>query len=195
MTKKEIIWRQILFDVIERKNTVFRQKDLAEKFGFSLSTVFNALKTPRAAGAVEVMGRGFRVTDAEKLLYLWATQRNLEKEIIYKTFVPESASKTEGRMPAEAIFGGYSAYIMKYKDAPAEYAKTYVYASEDDLKEIKKRFPKEKGDPNFFVLKKDLELAKFGKLTPDVQTFVDLWNMKDWYAKDFLNALKNKIIV
>jgi hypothetical protein len=195
MTKKELIWREILFQAIEKKKFEFTQKDLAEKFGFSLSTVFNALKIPRDSGAIKVTGRNFSVVDAEKFLYIWATQRNLVKEIIYQAYVPAPVQNIEGQMPAEIIFGGPSAYVLRYKDAPADYAKVYVYAREDGLEEIKKRFPKTKGEANLFVLKSDSLLSRFGNITPNVQIFADLWNMKDWYAKDFLNALKNKLFL
>ena len=193
MRKKELIWREILFQAVEKKNFDFTQKDLAEKFGFSLSTVFNALKIPRASGAIKVAGRNFSVVDAEKFLYIWATQRNIAKEIIYETYVSEPAQKIEGMMPPEIIFGAYSAYIVKHKDAPADYAKVYVYAEEEELEKMQKRFPKSKGEANLFVLKADPLLSQYGNITPDVQIFVDFWNMKDWYAKDFSNALKNKL--
>lgn len=195
MSKKELIWRELLFQAVEKKKLDFTQKDLAEKFGFSLSTIFNALKIPRASGAIKVTGRNFSIIDAEKFLYIWATQRNMEKEMIYETHVPESAPKIEGQMPDGIIFGAYSAYVAKYKDAPADYAKVYVYAEEENLDDIKKRFPKARGESNLFVLKSDPYLKKIGKITPDVQNFVDFWNMKDWYAKDFLNALKNKLFL
>lgn len=195
MTKKELIWRKILHETINNKKPNLTQKELAVNLGFSLSTVFNALKIPRHSGAIKVTGRNFSVIDAEKFLYLWATQRNLEKDTIYKTRVPEDVVKIEGRLPAGIIFGAFSAYVAKYEDAPADYGKIYVYAQEADLPEIKKRFPPIKGEPNFFVLKSDLELYKFGRVTPDTQTFVDLWNIHDWYAKDFLNALKNKLFI
>lgn len=193
MTKKELIWREILICAIEKKKFDFTQVELAKRLSVSLSTVFNALKIPRESGAIKVTGRNFSVIDAEKFLYIWATQRNLQKEIIYKTNVPELVQKIEGRMPSGIIFGAYSSYVAKYKDAPADYAKVYVYAKDEQLEEIKKRFPKEKGEANLFVLKCDPELSKFGNITPDVQNFVDFWNMSDWYAKDFLNALKNKL--
>lgn len=195
MSKKELIWREILFQAIEKKNFDFTQKELAKKFGFSLSTVFNALKIPRQSGAIKVTGRNFSVIDAEKFLYIWATQRNIEKEIIYETYAAESAQEIEGQMPAGIIFGAYSAYVFKYNDAPADYGKIYIYAEKEELEEIKKRFPKRKGEANLFILKEDQYLKKFGHITPNVQTFADLWGMKDWYAKDFLNALKNKLFI
>lgn len=193
MSKKELIWREILIQSLERKKFDFTQSELAEKLGVSLSTVFNALKIPRQSGAVRVTGRNFSVIDAEKLLYIWATQRNLLKDIIYKTNISESAQKIEGRMPEGIIFGGYSAYVARHKDAPADYAKVYVYAEDDKLEEIKNRFPEKKGEANLFVLKSDPWLKRFGNIVPDVQSFVDFWNMGDWYAKDFLNALKNRL--
>lgn len=193
MIKKEIIWREILYKVIEEKKTEFTQKGLAEQFNFSLSTIFNSLKVPRQAGAVKVSGRNFEVQDAEKFLYLWATHRNLEKEIIYKTNTSFSRKETEGAVPASVIFACYSAYRKKYGDEPADYDKVFIYSDAKELTEIKKRFPFKKGYVNFTVLKRDPYLGKFGQVTPDVQTFVDLWNLDDWYAKEFLNALKDKI--
>lgn len=198
MTKKEIIWREIIDKTVKKEQFEFTQKDLAQKFGFSLSTVFNALKIPRLNGAIKVRGRGFSVVDAEKFLYIWATNRNLEKEKIYETHAPKTPREIEGLMPAEVIFAAYSAYNKKYSGAPADYDKVYVYADPPTLEEIKKRFPeppktKAENYANLFVLKSDPLLKQFGGATPDVQTFVDLWNLKDWYAKDYLNELKKKI--
>lgn len=194
MLKKEIIWREILYQAAENRKFDFTQKKLAEKFVFSLSTVFNALKIPRSQGAIKVTGKNFSIVDAEKFLYIWATRRNLDKSIIYKTFYPASAKEIEGMMPAGIIYSAYSAYSQKYSEAPAEYDKVYVYSAEGNLEEIEERFPKAKGEPNVFVLKSDSYLEKFGNITPDIQTFVDLWNLKDWYAKEFISRLKEKII-
>lgn len=193
MIKKEIIWREILFQVFENKKTDFTQKQLAQKYNFSLSTVFNALKIPRNSGFIKVKGRGFEVQDVEKFLYLWATFRKLNKEIVYQTNVSKSVREIEGEMPPQVIFGTFSAYLKKYKEAPADYDKVYVYMEKEKIDEIKNRFSPKKGYPNLIVLSADPWLKNFGKLTPDCQTFVDLWNLPEWYAKDFLNALKEKI--
>lgn len=194
MTKKEILWREILFQATEKKQFEFTQKELAERFSVSTSTVFNALKIPRESGAIEVTGKNFVVRDTEKFLYLWATQRNVNRETIYKTHFPVGPKEIEGMMPDGVIFGAYSAYARKYRDAPADYDKVYVYTDPKMLEEIKKRFPKKKGYVNLFALKSDPELSKFGAMTPDVQTFADIWNLKDWFAKEYLEALKQKII-
>jgi len=193
MTKKEIIWREISFQAIENKKFEFTQKELAKKYGFSLSTVFNALKLPRNIHAIEGK-RGFRICDLEKFLYLWATFRKVKKDIIYQTAVKKGVFEIEGEMPPSVIFGAYSAFLKKYKEAPADYDKIYVYLEEEKIGEIKKRFPAQKGYQNLIVLTADPWLRNFGELIPDCQIFVDLWNLAEWYAKDFLNALKEKIL-
>lgn len=193
MTKKEIIWREILFQVIENKKTEFTQKELAEKYGFSLSTVFNALNFPRNSGIIEVRSRGFKVQDIEKFLYLWATFRKLKKDIIYQTNISQSIWSIEGEMPPDVIFGAFSAFVKKYKETPADYDKVYVYVKQENLEKVKNRFPSKKGYQNLIVLAADSWLENFGKITPDCQTFVDLWNLPEWYAKDFLQDLKQKI--
>src|SRR3989344_2702388 len=154
ITKKEIIWREILKKATQREQLEFIQKDLAQKFGFSVSTVFNALRIPRSQGAVKVTGRNFLVVDAEKLLYIWATQRNLEKDLIYKTFSPANAKEIEGLMPPGIIFGAYSAFVHKFGDAPADYDKVYVYAGEFELAEQKK------GSPRLRVIRTFLRCGK-----------------------------------
>lgn len=194
MIKKEIIWREILWQALEKKKLEFTQKKLARKYGFSLSTVFNALKIPRQSGIIEIGGRGFKLIDVEKFLYLWATFRNLKKEIIYQTLVSGSVRQIEGEMPPGVIFSAFSAYVKKYNDAPADYDKIYIYAQKSQLAEIKRRFPEQKGRENLIVLLADPWLKSFGKITPDCQIFVDLWNIADWFAKDFLEALKQKLL-
>src|SRR4030042_3259128 len=110
MNKKQRLLRDIMQTAIKDKQFDFTQKALAQKHGVSFSTVFNALKIPRAQGAINVTGRNFSIIDLEKLLYILATQRNIEKEIIYKTYASLSVKEIEGAMPNGAIFTAYSAY-------------------------------------------------------------------------------------
>ncbi len=194
MTKKEIIWRYVLTQALDEKRLIFTQKDIAKLFNISTSTVFNALRVPRKLGAIEVTGRFFRLVDKEKLLILWATMRNIQKDVQYSTYVAEEPKKIEGCMPADCIFGAFSSYRLKYQDAPADYDQIYVYSN--NLDEMKKRFPPvvgKKSTKNLFILKPDPYLSAFGSFTPDVQTFVDLWNIPKWYSKDYLDALKKKM--
>jgi len=193
MTKKEIIWREILFQATENKKFEFTQKELAQKYGFSLSTVFNAIKVPRNTSAIEGK-RGFKMRDVEKFLQLWATFRNLKKDLIYQTNVSKSVQEIEDEMPPGVVFGAFSAFRKKYQPAPADYDKVYVYCAESELKEIKNRFPLQKGYLNLNVLEADPWLKNFGAITPDCQIFADLWNLAEWYARDYSDALKEKIL-
>ena len=193
MLKKEIIWREILYQKIEKKRGKFQQKELAEKFKFSLSTVHNALKIPRQAGVIRVTGRFFLLENFEKMLYIWATFRNFRKDIIYQTFSDKPVKEIEALMPEDVIFGGYSAYRQRFHSAPADYDKVYVYISSTNLGEIKERFPSRKGESNIIVLEADKFLKDYGKITSFSQTFVDIWNLPEWYAQDFYKEFKDKL--
>lgn len=107
MKKIEIIWRELLYQAIEKKNRRFTQKDLASNFNFSTSTIFQALKVPRKMGAVRVTGRFFILEDPEKLLYHWASIRHIQKDIIFAGFVPLPIFEIEGNMPPPCYFCGF----------------------------------------------------------------------------------------
>ncbi len=193
INKKEIIWREILYQSLEKKVYRFTQKDLAKKFSFSLSTVFNALKVPRENKAIEVTGRDFKVRDTKKLLFIWATFRRLQKDVIFSGFTNLPITEIKNSLPPETIFTVYSAFIKRFKEVPADYDKIYIYLSKKNLPEIRKRFTFKKGTPNLFILEPDPFLKKYGKLTTLGQTFVDLWNLPEWFAADFSKALEEKI--
>lgn len=191
MTKKEIIWREILTQALKNRQTRFTQKELAEKFHLSTSTVFNALRSPRKFGAIRVTGRFFELISFEKLLYFWATCRKFPSDIIYQTHIEGDVLEIEKNMPPGVIFGAYTAFKKYFNDAPADYDKVYIYV--ENLDEIQDRFPQRKGYSNLIVLQSDSFLNKYGLLTPLVQTFVDLWNLPEWYAQDFWKDLGQKI--
>lgn len=195
MAKKEAIWRFLLNEAIVNKNYKFTQKELAQSFGFSLSTLNNSLRVPRDIGAVKVTGRYFTVEDKEKLLNLWATARAFSKDIIYSTHVEAPVKTIEGQMPSGVLFTAYTGFSQAFQQSPADYDKVYVYADASALAELEKRFPPVKGYANLFVLKSDLWLKNLSNrgIVPLVQIFVDIWNLGDWYAREFLAALRNKL--
>lgn len=191
--KKEVIYREILTRAIEEKQFRFTQLALSKKFGFSLSTISNALEPLERIGAVEKLPRSFAIIDIKKALTYWASERNLMKDIIYSTRSDLPIQKIEGSMPAEVIFTAYSAYRLKYNDAPADYGEVYVYADKKTLEEIKERFLPKKGPPNIVVLEKDDYMGE-KSFAPAPQVFVDLWNLREWYAKDYLDALSGRLL-
>lgn len=191
MKKIEIIWRELLYQAIEKGNRQFTQKGLAEKFNLSTSTIFQALKVPRKMGAVRVTGRFFVLEDPDKLLYHWASVRNLKRDIIFSTRVELQVLEIEGKAPPDAVFGGYSSARQQLTEPPADYDKVYIYSQ--NLSEIKKRFGFKKGSTNLIILQPDKFLTNYGQTTTLAQTFVDLWNLPEWYAKEFTGALRKKI--
>lgn len=188
MKKKEIIYDYILTEAIENKKYTFTQLAISKKFSFSLSTVSNALKPLASIGAIEKKTRSFVLVDTEKTLLYWATIRKFEKDIIYSTRIELPVSEIEALAPSSVIFTAYSAYKFIFKDAPADYSEVYFYICEADLEEVKKRFPERKGPPNLFVL-----IGKGKNIVSKAQLFADLWNIKTWYAKEFLNAFERGV--
>lgn len=190
MKRTELVYREVLKIFMEKKKAKFTQLELAKALQFSLSTINNALQPLRKMGAIKVNRRNFEIINAKKILYYWASVRNVEKDIIYKTRVEfkGTVAEIEKQIPPTAVFAAYTAYKYKFKDAPADYSEIYIYSAPEDIKELEKRFPSKNNNPNLFVLKKDFK----DKEMPAAQIFVDLWNIKEWYASEFVKALEEK---
>ncbi len=191
MKKIELVYREILFNALEKNSKNMTQANLARTLKMSLSTVNLAIKPLARMNAVQIKTRSFEVIDAKKILYCWASMRNIEKDILYKTRVEQPVKNIEAELPGNTIFGAYSGYKLKFNDVPADYSEVYVYA--ESIEEIKKRFPANSKNPNLFVIQKDKEMDRYGKSCTAAQLFVDLWNLKEWYAKEFLIAVEEKI--
>ena len=190
MKRIEEVYREILFQGMEKKNNNLTQSYLASALDMSLSIVNLALKPLKKMNAVKIKQRSFDVIDKRKILYYWASIRNLEKDIICKTRVEKPVKEIEAEMPADVIYAAYSAYKFKFKDVPADYSEVYVYADENELEIIKKRFPANNKNPNLFILKKDENMKEMSL----GQIFADLWNLKQWYASDFLKGLEEAFL-
>jgi hypothetical protein len=194
MQKIETIWHDLLWEALGKGEFRHTQKSLSERFGYSLSTVNLAIKSLAAVGGVRMSGKFFTVSDVKKILYYWATHRNLERDVIYKTCVEEPISEIEGMIPDGAIFACYTSAGEILKEPLSDYSKVYFYFNKDNLNTVERRFPfKKSANPNLFVLKESFWQKDYGQTSTLPQTFVDLWNLSDWYAGDFLTALERKI--
>lgn len=189
MRRTEEVYREILHQA-ENGSRILTQKGISEKLELSISNVNNALNPLRRMGAIDVKKMCFHIINPKKILYHWASARNLKKDIIYATRAEESIVDAEKSMPDSAVFTAYSAYRLRFHDAPSDYSEVYVYC--DDLEEIKKRFPESKNAPNIFVLKKDKSIDIYSKIATNANIFVDLWNLTEWYAQEFLKAMEQK---
>lgn len=96
--------------------------------------------------------------------------------------------------PPRGIYGIYSAAKHLLKEPPADYDKVYFYIAPADLTLMQKRFTAQRGEtPNVFALTMHPTLKRHGSSTSLVQTYIDVWNMRDWYARDFLQALSQRL--
>lgn len=194
MLKIETIWHHILYLAIEKGQFQSTQKGLAHELGYSLSTVNLAIRKIADIGCADVSARFFVLRDVKKLLYFWATHRNLKKDIIYQTYVDEPVLEIEGLIPGGAIFACYTAARMLWKEPPADYSNVYVYFDKTKIDTLITRFPYVKSDnPNLFVLAMYPKQPEYGVTTTIPQTFADVWNLHDWYAKDFLHEIERRV--
>lgn len=189
MKKAGLVYREILYNAIEKKNKSLTQAELARALGISLSIINKAVKNLEKMGAVEINPRSLKIIDIKKILYYWASIRDIKKDIIYATRAEMPVTEIEKSMPDNVTFAAYTAYKLMFNDVPADYSEVYVYGDES----IKERFPEVKGPANLFVLKKDNAIDKYGKITTIANTFADLWNLKEWYAKEFIKAMEEKL--
>lgn len=193
MKKIELIWRHILFETVEHRQLRFQQQELAHMYKISSSTVNAALTPLRRLGGVRVGGRGFIVTDYEKILYHWANHRDMEKDIMLRASVRLSVHEIEGQLPPGSYPTAYTAVRERFGEPPADYDAVYCYHANPDT--VRQRFQSDMtlGKPNLFVLKADPFLTGYKDRLPLAQVFVDLWNITDWYAKDFIKIIKEAI--
>lgn len=194
MKKIETIWHEILNEALHKGNFKRTQQEIAVQLGCSLSTVNHALNIPTQIGAIRKESKFFVLEDFKKLLYYWASVRHLARDIVYATHVDLPVPQIEGQAPPDSIYACYSAARHLLGEPPADYAAVYFYVQPEDLTQFQERFPlNKKTAPNVFALQAPQNLRHTKEGTTLIQTFVDIWNLKDWYAKDFIRALEEKI--
>lgn len=193
MKKIEFIWREILYQTIEKRQTRFQQQALASLFRISSSTVNAALAPLRELGAIDVGGRGFAVIDYEKILYHWANHRSLRHDTALRLSISLSIQEIEGFLPPKTIPTAYTACRERFGSVPSDYDAVWCYHNKPQ--HVRDRFTAhitDRGRLNLSVLTADPYLWRYESL-PLAQLFVDLWQMHDWYAKEFIKSVKEHI--
>lgn len=194
MKKIETIWHHILYEALTHQQFKFTQQELAGEFGYSLSTVHYALAVPTRIGAIRKETKFFVLADPMKLLLYWASVRNLTRSIIYQTYSSLPVIQREGQIPPTSIYACYSAGRRILGEPPADYEQVYFYDDPSSLPQIRRRFPPVASRrPNVFVLRGSERFRQYGGVTTIPQTYVDIWNLSDWYGTDFTQALEEKI--
>ncbi len=196
MKKIETIWHHLLNEALTRKVYRHTQQELARRFRFSLSTVHHALKIPVQMGAIRKESKFFLLQNFKKLLYYWASVRALQRDIVYRASIDKPIGQIKGEALPDSVFAGYFAAHHHLGEAPADYEKAHWYLAREDQQKARERFPqtpRSKRTPNVFFLLKPDPFPCDGPYTTLPLTFVDIWNLDDWYAQDFIKALEEKI--
>jgi len=193
----EVLYREIAEGFIKGNNR-FTQKELSERLHISIGNVNKSLVQLEKINAVSIGRRSFHVTALDRLLLYWASHRRFDRDIVYKAVSDLSVAEIEGSLPNGIAFTAYTAYKRTYGNVPADYSEVYVYATEEGVNEIKQRFCKLGRFPNLFVLAADKVLSEYITdknihVVPIPNMFVDLWNIRTWYAKEFVDTLSKRI--
>jgi len=195
MKKYERIYREILNGILNKKEK-FSQLELSKKCYVSIGLVNKTLKKLKEIGAVEIFPMQFRILDTSKIIFDWATKRNLNKEVSEKYFIDMKTAEIEKSLPF--ILTAYSAWRLLTKSIPFEYSKVYVYVPEtqrDIFKMWLKDNPVKKGRENLFVIftedKHLIENSK-KKIAPLPQIFVDIYSLPEFESKYFIKDILEK---
>lgn len=195
MKKYERTYREILNGILSKKEK-FSQLELSKKCHVSIGLVNKTLKRLKEIGAVEIFPMQFRIIDASKIIFDWATKRNINKEISEKYFIDMKITEMEKSLPF--ILTAYSAWRLLNKSVPFEYNKIYVYVPENEKELLKtwlKDKPLKKGRENLFIIftndKHLIENSK-KKIAPIPQIFVDIYSLPEFESKYFIKDILEK---
>jgi len=194
MKKIETVWHHILVERVTEQRFQWTQQALARRFGYSLSTIHHALRVPTEVGAIRKTGKAFVLHDVKKLLYYWASVRNLSRDVLYATTTDAPIREIEALALPGSLYGAYSAARRLLGEPPADYSTVYFYIAPQELAAFRRRFPPVSRPPvNTVALKMPPTLPSYGPTTTLVQAFVDCWNLADWYAREFTRVLEERI--
>ncbi len=200
MFKEEAVIREILCEVLYGNNAI-EQKRISQLLRVSIGLVNKTVTKLERMGAVFKTGRSYSVTSFKKVLMLWASLRNLQRDLIYSTRVGGSVREIERSLPDGSILSAYTAFNYLFNEVPADYSEVWTYVPEDILAEVKERFPSNNLPGNLYVLKTNTLLLENSKryskginMVSVPQLYVDLWNIPSWYSKGYIALLERKIM-
>ncbi len=192
INRTEMVWRHLLVAALDLGIRRSSLTQLSAELDLPVSTIHKALERPRAIGAVRGSASGLRVLDPKRLQLMWAAQRDLNRDIVYATRVPMTVSEIEARLPVSAIPTAYTAFVLhEGRNLVADYEQVVAYA---DWNEVRRRFPRRRGQPNLLILEPDPLLSRYGRVAPRCQVYADLFNLPTWQAQRFLEALDRELL-
>jgi hypothetical protein len=192
ISRTETVWRHLLVSALDLGIRRTSLKQLSAELALPVSTVHKALERPRAIGAVRGSAAGLRVLDPKRLQLMWAAVRDLKGDLVYATRVPMAISEIEAGLPESAIPTAYTAFVQNEgRNLIADYEQVVAYG---DANEVRRRFPRRRGQPNLLILEPDPLLPRYGRVAPRCQVYADLFNLPTWQAQRFLEALDQELL-
>lgn len=194
LTTVEQVWRHLLVAAGEGQRRWPSVTRLADELGLAGSSVHQALRHPVEIGAVSVRATGgLRVLDPGRLLLLWAGRRHLDRDVRDRFYLPASAPVVERAITnPKAVLGGHGAVVARLGvNTIADYDRVIVYgAPRIDVSHL----PDFAGRTGVLVLEPDPLLARYGRVTPLAQAWVDLFALPGWQAARFVHELLPRLV-
>jgi hypothetical protein len=198
LSKTEQVWRHLTTGAIERGQRRWPSVTaLAGELGLGVSTVHRALSHPAEIGAIDVLGGGgVRVVDPGRLLIVWAGQRRLARDVVDRFRVPASAPVVERSIGNRgAVLGGFGAVVAAVGgNTIADYETVLVYGEPRVTRRRRITDPDPGRVTEVVVLEPDPLLARYGRVTPLTQAWVDLFNLPGWQAARFVHYLLARLV-
>lgn len=192
LSRTEWVWRHLLVRALagRRRHSL---SALAVELGLSKTTVHAALDRPRAIGVVETSRRGIRMLDPERLLLLWAGNRDLNRDVLYTTRTAGHPYEVEDTLSTAFVLGGFASYRLDFgRNTVADYDTVLAYGPANKASKLFP--PRRSGATRVLILEADPLLAGYGWYTPRPQTYVDLFNLPGWQAARFVIDMTRRLL-
>lgn len=189
----ERIYRELLLCSL-RGVPLVRQEDIALKCEVSLGLVNKTVRKLEGAMAVEATRSGVRVLSPARLLNLWATERDLGRDV-WRSFRLDPIEEVEKSLPRDLLITGFSGWFSVSGRKPAEYDRLYFYVTDTERFELWFGFRKSRArkvNPNVFVLRVDdkhLVRSSERGVVCVPQLYVDIYSANGPEASDFLRDI------
>lgn len=190
MWKFERIYRELLLNSLSQVS-LSHQEEIATHCKVSLGLVNKTVNKLTIANAVEATRTGVRVLSPARLLNLWATERNLTKDI-WQAFRLDPITQAERDLPKDTLLTAFSAWFTTSGRKPAEYDRLYFYVTNKENFNHWLNFRKQKTraiNPNIFALFVDddhlIQTSKKGIVCAP-QIYVDIYSINGPEAAPFL---------
>lgn len=193
MWKFERIYRELLLCSLHQISLI-RQEDIASRCEVSLGLVNKTIKKLEVAMSVEATRNGVRVLFPDRILNLWAAERDIRKDF-WQSFRMDPVTEVEKNLPRDALVTAFSGWFMASGRKSAEYDRVYFYVTNKEnynywfgFREKRVR----KVNPNVFALYVDdehlLRSSEKGIVCVP-QIYVDIYSINGPEASPFLRDI------